>query len=498
MSSLSISVLILALAAIVAVAAVNLVQAFGWRKRLSQRRSRLRAADPETPAADPIETPVAAPPTAGGFSRQASSPPRAVRREPRLGEVAADSTSAEGGHTVPSEDHAGGSARPAVASAATAQPWNDNVMAEPVAGDDVSRSSAIDTDTDTDTDTDRYVDRYTDRTRGEGANGFIGTEGAEGTDSTDGADRTGEKLRAAAQAPAPGARSQAQESSPRADASRFDARAPVREADCAVLSPLCDCIVTLPLDRPVPGERLLALTQGIRRAGAKPILADGIPAGLPVAQSGHSEPEARSLATGMAYRALRMGVLLANRHGPLNAMEFSDFVSAVQSVADQLSSLADPPDMADAIARARDLDATCAQLDAQIGLNVDSPEPLGAAQVGALAADLGLVDRGGHRHVRLGSNGELVFTMSLTGSPQRLGFLLDVPRSSEVLGGFAAMTGCAQDAAVRLSGQVTDDSGRAISEEALGTIARQLRQRYESLDAIGLAAGSPLAMRVFS
>ncbi len=482
MSSLTMSVLILALAAIVAVVAVNLVQAFGWRKRLSQRRSRLRAADPETPSADPIETPVVAPAPAGGFSRQAPPPPRAVRREPRLGEVAADSTSADGGHTVPIENHARGSARPAAASAGTAQ-WSENVLSEPVAGDDVPCSSDIGTDTD------RYVDRYTDRTRGEGAGGFIGTEGAEG------ADGTGEKVLAAAQAPAPGVSSQAPASSPRADASRFDARTPACEAGGAVLSPLCDCIVTLPLDRPVPGERLLALTQGIRRAGAKPILADGIPAGLPVAQS---EPEARSLATGVAYRALRMGVLLANRHGPLNAMEYSDFVSAVQSLADQLSSLADPPDMADAIARARDLDATCAQLDAQIGLNVDSPEPLGAALVGALAADLGLVDRGGHRHVRLGPNGELVFTMSLIGSPQRLGFLLDVPRSAEVLGGFAAMTGCAQDAAVRLSGQVTDDSGRPISEEALGTIARQLRQRYDSLDAIGLAAGSPLAMRVFN
>ncbi|MFP5406688.1 MAG: cell division protein ZipA C-terminal FtsZ-binding domain-containing protein, partial [Gammaproteobacteria bacterium] len=228
----------------------------------------------------------------------------------------------------------------------------------------------------------------------------------------------------------------------------------------------------------------------------KPILADGIPADA--RNTDAQEVEARALAAGVAYRALRMGVLLANRQGPLNAMEYTDFVSAVQSVADPLSSLADIPEMADTIARARDLDATCAQLDAQIGLNVDSPEPLGPAQAGALAADLGLVDRGGHRHVRLGPNGELVFTMSLTGSPQRLGFLLDVPRTAEALDGFAAMVSCAQDAAARLSGQLADDSGRPISNEALGTISRQLRQRYESLEAIGLSAGSPLAMRVFN
>src|SRR5690606_12976328 len=181
-------------------------------------------------------------------------------------------------------------------------------------------------------------------------------------------------------------------------------------AAAPLLSPMSDCIVTLPLETPVQGERLIAAVQSIRRAGGKPVLVDGLPV---VAES---EVGAVPLAAGISFRALRMGVLLANRHGPLNAMEYSEFVAAVQGVADQLATLAETPDMTDAIARASDLDATCAQLDAQIGLNVDSPEALGPAQVAALAAELGMVDRGGHRHARLGPGGELVFTMSLTDS----------------------------------------------------------------------------------
>src|SRR5690606_10758538 len=121
-------------------------------------------------------------------------------------------------------------------------------------------------------------------------------------------------------------------------------------------------------------------------------------------------------------------------------------------------------DMAEVIARARDLDATCAQLDAQIGLNVDSPEPLGPPQLDALATRVGLVDRGGHRHARLGPNGELVFTMSLDDSPQRLGFLLDVPRTARSLDAWSAMVDCAREVAATLSGRVVDDNGRPISD----------------------------------
>ncbi|MFA7665204.1 MAG: cell division protein ZipA C-terminal FtsZ-binding domain-containing protein [Burkholderiaceae bacterium] len=275
---------------------------------------------------------------------------------------------------------------------------------------------------------------------------------------------------------------------------RSSAPAPVAAPQPAppVLSPLCDCIVVLRFDAPLPGERLIAATQGVRRAGGKPILCDGVLAGAP------GETRVAPLAAGVGYRALRVGVLMANRHGPLNAMEYSEFVASVQSIADLLATLADTPDMAEVIARARDLDATCAQLDAQIGLNVESPEPLGPSEVAALAAEFGLADRGGHRYARLGPLGELVFTMALTDSPQRLGFLLDVPRTAQQLEGWSAMIDCAQDAAARLGGRVVDDAGQSIPLESLDTIARQLNQRYASLEAIGIPAGSPLALRVFN
>jgi hypothetical protein len=392
MSSLGISILILAVSAIVAVVAVNLAQALGRRRRLAAARPRGEADKARERGGEAAGEALAPADERGASPRSA----RADRREPRLGDV------------------------------------------EAPAGAEPGFASERDPD----------LDAPHEPTEAVGQPG------------------------PARSAPAP---------------------APARPpAPAPLLSPMCDCIVTLPLETPLPGERLIAATQGIRRAGGKPILVDGLPAGFA------SEDDAVPLAAGISFRALRMGVLLANRHGPLNAMEYSEFVAAAQAAADQLATLADTPDMADAIARARDLDATCAQLDAQIGLNVDSPEALGPAQVAALAAELGMVDRGGHRHARLGPGGELVFTMSLTDSPQRLGFLLDVPRTAESLEGWSAMLDCARDVAARLSGRVVDDAGRPIPLESLDTIARQLAQRYASLEAIGLPAGSPLAMRVFN
>jgi hypothetical protein len=435
MSSLEISILILAVSAIVAVAAVNITQAIGRRRRLAASRSALAGESGETrtplprdeAAAAPTVPPAAVPsaPAGGnGVARVAAS--RGPRLEPRLGEFTEPEAQVE-----PAFD-------------ADAQP-----LAE-----DPSQASAT--------------------TRGAAAEGGAAspaTTAASGAAASGGAvSGAATPARAAGAAPV----------------------APVQMAAARpLLSPVCDCIVTLPLDPPVRGERLISLTQGIRRAGGKPILVDAVPVGA-------SEEDAVPLSPGASYWALRIGVLLANRSGPLNAMEYSDFVSSVQSVADQLSALADTPDMADAIARARDLDTTCAQLDAQIGLNVDLPEPFGPAQLAELAAALRLAERGGHRYAWLGPNGEVIFTLSLTDSPQRLCFLLDVPRTAESLEGWASMLDCAQKVAGHFGGRMVDDGGRPIQLESLGTIARQLAQRYQSLDAMGLPAGSPLALRVFN
>ncbi len=256
------------------------------------------------------------------------------------------------------------------------------------------------------------------------------------------------------------------------------------------LSEASDCIVELALPTPLAGERLLAIAQRFRRSGSKPVAFDGQP--RPAAE-GFESPVA-----GRNYELIRVGILLANRHGPLNAMEFSEFVSAVQAMAETLSARAQMPAMGSVLARARDLDSTCAQLDVQIGVNVETPEAVDPAQLASLAQTLGLVERGSHRYVRQGPQGEPLFSLGFSDSPSRLTFLLDVPRVAASLEPFGRMVQSADACAQRLGAQLVDDSGKPLTQASLAQIARQLEQRYESLEAIGLPAGSTLACKVFN
>jgi len=257
------------------------------------------------------------------------------------------------------------------------------------------------------------------------------------------------------------------------------------------LSEICDCIVEVPLPAPCAGERLTAIAQRFRRAGSKPVVIEG--------QSVDAAPgDWAAPGSARQYVALRVGILMANRHGSLNAMEFSEFVTGVQAIAESLAALADTPDMSTVLARARDLDATCAQLDAQISVNVEAPETVSPGQLAALAGVLSVAERGSNRYARLGAQGELVFSVALSDRPNRFTFLLDVPRSSPDSDPWGQMLEAARICAQQVGGGLVDDGGRPLADAALAQIGRQLLQRYESLEAIGLPAGSAQALRVFN
>ncbi|HWS75197.1 MAG TPA: cell division protein ZipA C-terminal FtsZ-binding domain-containing protein, partial [Quisquiliibacterium sp.] len=286
------------------------------------------------------------------------------------------------------------------------------------------------------------------------------------------------------------------------------ARAPAQP----MLDGRTDCIVELALPSLVSGERLNALASGFRRAGGKPVLVeaarmspppafddevDGEPQSPGPAPDPAAAPYWQVPAAGSQFDLVRVGVLLANRNGPLNAMEFSDFVAGVQALADQLSVLVDTPEMGAVLARARELDEVCASLDAQLGIGVDSPEPLGVADLARLAGETACVERGNNRYARLGPAGEVLFSLALADAPNRLSLLLDVPRAPAAQSPWTEMVACARLCAQRLGGRVVDDAGRPLADAELDRIGQQVAARQERLALIGIDAGSPLALRLF-
>lgn len=477
MSSLAVSLLLLLLVAIVVVVGYNLRQGAGPRgQRLRDlaRELGVRVRDVSRGASRRRETPAAR------DARHAA--------EPRLGR------DAPGVGAAVTEGSAGDASQ-----GASAAPWNgepDDFSAgcdrDPAVGETTAAAHAPDA-----------VDAADDPLHAPGASPGASARPREpepGPMSGAALD-TAAPTRATAQAPAGPAAGRAAQTA-------FAAAAPV-EGGVAVEAPArtaagptaprgpaiseaCDCIVELAPASACPGERLAMLAQRFRRAGSKPVALEARRAGA----GSPDTPEAP--AAGRSYDAIRIGILLANRHGPLNAMEFSEFVNGVQTLAEALSARPALPAMGSVLARARDLDSTCAQLDAQIGVNVEAPEAIEPAQLAALASPLSLVERGSHRYVRPGAHGEPLFSVGFADSPSRLTFLLDVPRVAASLGPFARMLEAADGCAQRLGAKLVDDGGRPLTQAALAQIARQLEQRYESLEAIGLPAGSTLALKVFN
>lgn len=257
-----------------------------------------------------------------------------------------------------------------------------------------------------------------------------------------------------------------------------------------VLDPRLDCIVVFGLGAPVGAERVLAAASTLRRAGSKPIAIE-VDAGdgrwiLP-----HASLDA-------AFR-VRAGVLLANRHGPLNAMEFSDFSDAMQALGRAIGAGgAIVPDMGPVLEHARQLDEACARFDAVLGLNVETPTALSPGELAALAAGLELHERGNTRFAALGDQGEVLFSLALGERAEQLTLLLDVPRAPQAADPWWRMVDVARACAERTGGRVVDDAGQPMTDTAAVGVARQLAGRYASLQEAGLDAGSAAALRVFN
>jgi hypothetical protein len=261
-------------------------------------------------------------------------------------------------------------------------------------------------------------------------------------------------------------------------------------ANGPILDPRLDCIVVFGLGAPVAPERLLAAASTLRRAGSKPIAVEADDG------SGRWTVPHASLA---AVRRVRAGVLLANRHGPLNAMEFSEFATAMQALGRAIGAGgAIVPDMAPVLDHARQLDEACAQFDAVLGLNVETPTALSPGELAALAVGLGLHERGNNRFTEIGDGGEALYSLALGERAEQLTLLLDVPRAPEDAEPWARMVQAAQLCAERTGGRVVDDAGQPMTDAAAAGVARQLAMRYRSLEDAGLDAGSPAALRVFN
>ena len=309
---------------------------------------------------------------------------------------------------------------------------------------------------------------------------------------------------------------------PAAQEPSFDAPAASERADGAASAPrieptlmpqrrasarvdaLIDAIATLTLDSPASGDTAIAHLPPSRRAGSKPFLIEGLNA-----ETGEWEAPV----AGQRYGEFQAGLLLANRGGALNEIEYSEFVQKVQAFADALGALPDFPDMLDVVGRARELDAFAGQHDAQLALRLVSR---GAAW------SPGYVQQHAARHgfVAGGLAGRLALPGREEGAPpvlslqfdaqaaladdpnqsalREITLAFDVPQSAAAETPFATWCSRGQALAQALDAALYDDSGQPFQASAFAAIEQELERLYTALAERDLAAGSGAARRLFS
>ena len=257
---------------------------------------------------------------------------------------------------------------------------------------------------------------------------------------------------------------------------------------------LIDCVIPLEFEMPIRGEKLLSVVSELKYIGKKPVHFIGL----------NDDGMQSEISHGGIYTTLFAGIQMVSRSGPLNELEYSEFVSKLRDIADQLNAHSDIPDMNQVMATARELHQFVSEHDAQLSVNIASNgAPWDISTLLSALEKQGFDVRPDGRLVMSDGDTGNLFTLSTNVSASatvtsRLTLLLDVPCVAPALDGFGAMSSCARSLATRLGGTVVDDSNQAITKEALDEIALQVNEFCEAMAEAQIPAGSCRAQRLFS
>jgi hypothetical protein len=269
---------------------------------------------------------------------------------------------------------------------------------------------------------------------------------------------------------------------------------PAAELANTLVDPLIDCLIPLQLEIAVRGDKILPVLQTLRHVGNKPIHYIGL------AVSGDWEP----IAHGGVYTQLQAGVQMASRTTALNELEYSELVTRLRTLADEIGAEPDIPDMIEVMGEAKTLHRFVAGHDAQLGVNLMSNGAPWAITtlIGALEKQ-GFDVRPDGRYAMPDGDGGVLFTLSTNvtlgaDTTSHLTLLLDVPVVAPARDGFGSMVACARTLVARLDATIVDDSNQPLMDEALAEINGQVLEFYQEMEAADIPAGSTRALRLFS
>jgi len=187
----------------------------------------------------------------------------------------------------------------------------------------------------------------------------------------------------------------------------------------------------------------------------------------------------------------------------LGDIDAARFVAAVQQVALELDADLDVPDVPRLVAQAAELDALAARFDVQVTLTLllneeKAAAPWSADAIQAAAAPLGFMAAGNGRWELRDDGGALALVLGGAPLPaERLAVTIDVPLVPPEASPLARQFSVADQLAAQLDARVVDDNGNPVHKAAHFAIAAQLAGLYEQMQAAGVPAGGPRAVRLY-
>jgi len=264
------------------------------------------------------------------------------------------------------------------------------------------------------------------------------------------------------------------------------------------VDPQCEAVIDVAFPHPVAAEPLLQALQSLARTTDKPIRV--------FAQRDDDGQRAR-LQLGEPCTSLQLAVLLANRSGPLSAIEWSSVWTQAQALAAQFDGVIEGPEQDQVVRQAAQLDALCAGLDATVNLSVQLADALPLDHVQRLAHEMGFVSQG-QQLVWMADQGAPQFTLRVHEAAvhdaaagrrvKRLDLALDVPNSPADAKAFSRMAGVGRNLANAVDAVLLDDQGKPLAAHADAVVDQQLAAITQGLAEAGFTPGSARCARVFA
>ena len=216
---------------------------------------------------------------------------------------------------------------------------------------------------------------------------------------------------------------------------------------------------------------------------------------------------------GQMYTEVAACMVLADRDGPMSEQGYNDFREHIEELGQELPAAFIVGERKEELQRALDLDAFCADVDIQIGLNLlrkDGGRWTGTRLRGVSEASGFKLNGNGQFDYHSEDNATMLFRLQnreeyplLADSMKQLQtggitILLDVPRVPEPVKAYDSMRALVRRLAVTLDAELVDDNGRPLTDAGLTTIRSQLQTVQATMRAKGIEPGGSRALRLFN